>query len=275
LKIITHRGAGTDHSFEEQVVKILTCVYDEIRPPKAGIVDVYLFSSPIEMKIVLEREAHLVGVKKGFTEVEFSSYHWAWGGWPCIAVCADVSQYKEMSVWTGEIEHESAHSILHGELEYYSFLPPLQFLDVLNAQNFEQPQIDLLFYLLTICVKDFEATRLLVEHRFLENQIPMHRFHLERSSEEKIIWKDLHERVNPPAELIATINDLKILASSLPLLEHDSVIGDAVDGFLSIVTPRAQKSLFTLLHSFEALENNTHANVETIATRVSEHFTIQ
>lgn len=272
MKIITHRGAGTDQGFEERVVTILTLVYDEIKPPKAGIVDVYLFISSDELKLFLEREANSVGVKKGFSEVEFSSYHWAWRGWPCIAICADVSQYKEVSVWTGEIEHESAHSILHGELEYYSFLPPPQFLQVLNALNFKQPQIDLLFYFITICVKDYEVSRLLVKHGFLEHQIQMHLFHLQRSSEEKAIWKELHDRINPQAEILATINDLKILASALPLVEHTPNIREVIYSFLSIVTLRARKILDSLGPYFENLKSDTHINIEIVANRVGEQI---
>jgi len=77
---------------------------------------------------------------------------------------------------------------------------------------------------------------------------------------------------DPKVEIIAMTNDLKILASSLPLLEFKSIIGDAVDGFLSIVTPRARKTLGGLLPFFETLGKDTHANVEKIAIILGEQF---
>jgi len=272
LKIIIHQFSGVDQRFKESISKILDRIYKTIRPPKAGIMDVYIFPSSREMKTFLEREAHSAGVEQVFSGVEFASYHWAWGGWPCIAVSVDVCNYKDPSVWEGEIEHESAHSILHGELAYYSFLPPLEFANVLAANAFDDKLRHLIFYYLTVATKDFEATQLLVNHGYLENQIRMHWFHLERSLEEKTIWKELQEQRNPNGEIIATINDLKIVASSLPLLEQDSCIGDAVDGFLSIVTPRARKLLGSLLSSFETLGNDTHENVDTIANAVGERI---
>ncbi len=272
MKIIIHRVSGVDPKFEAQVSNILTRIYEKVRPPTAGIVDVYLFSSSHEMKIFLEREAQSAGVERGFADVEFSSYHWAWGGWPCIAVCADVRNHKDTTVWQGEIEHESAHSILHGELAYYSFLPPLTFANVLAANAFDDNLRHLVFYYLTVAIKDFEVTRLLVKHGILENQTQMHLFHLQRSLEEKTIWKELQEQRNPKGEIIVTINDLKIVASSLPLLEQDSCIGDAIDGFLSIITPRARKLLSNLLSSFETLGNDTHDNVDTIANAVGEQI---
>lgn len=222
------------------------------------------------MKIFLDREAQSAGVERGFAEVEFSSYHWAWEGWPCIAVCADVCNHQDITVWKGEIEHESAHSILHGELAYYSFLPPLEFVNVLEANEFDDKLRHLIFYYLTMAIKDYEVTRLLVKHGVLENQIRMHRFHLERSHEEKTIWDNLQKRVDPKVEIIATINDLKILASALPLLEHNSCIGEAVDGFLSIITMRAKKMLDNLFNSFNNLGTDTHINVETIAKTVGK-----
>ncbi|MFX0197831.1 MAG: hypothetical protein ACFFCW_17050 [Candidatus Hodarchaeota archaeon] len=270
MKIIIHRVSGVDPKFEAQVSNILTQIYETVRPPTAGIADVYLFSSSNEMKIFLDREAQSAGVERGFAEVEFSSYHWAWGGWPCIAVCADVCNNKDKAVWKGEIEHESAHSILHGELAYYSFLPPLTFANILKSNAFDDKLRGLLFYYLTVAIKDYEVTRLLVKHGILENQTQMHWFHLQPSHEEKTIWKELQERRNPKVEIIATINDLKILASSLPLLEHEPCIGDAVNCFLSIVTPRARKLLGSLLSSFETLGNDTHDNVETIAKTVGK-----
>lgn len=270
MKIIIHRVSGVDQKFEARVSNILTQIYEKVQPPKAGIVDVYLFPSSLEMKIFLEREAQSAGVERGFTDVEFSSYHWAWGGWPCIALCADVYNRKDKAVWKGEIEHESAHSILHGELAYYSFLPPLAFVNALKSNAFDDKLRHLVFYFVTVATKDFEATQLLVNHGFLENQIRMHWFHLQRSLEEKTIWKELQEQRNPNGEIIATINDLKIVASSLPLLEQDSCIGDAVDGFLSILTTRAKKMLNNLLPSFENLGTDTHNNVETIAKTVGK-----
>lgn len=238
----------------------------------AGIVDIYLFSSSYEMKKFLEREAQTAGLERGFADVEFSSYHWAWGGWPCIAIRADVCNHKDMTVWKGEVEHESAHSILHGELAYYSFLPPLAFVNALVANAFDDKLRHLLFYYLTVAIKDFEVTRLLVKHGILENQTHMHLFHLQRSLEEKMIWTELQEQRNPKAEILAAINDLKILASSLPLLEQKSCIGDAVDGFLSIATLRARNLLDSLLSSFETLGNDTHGNVDTIANAVGEQI---
>lgn len=270
MKIIIHRVSGVDQKFEAQVSSILTQIYEKVRPPTAEIVDVYLFSSSLEMKIFLEREAQSAGVERGFAEVEFSLYHWAWGGWPCIAVCADVCSHKDMAVWKGEIEHETAHSILHGELAYYSFLPPFEFTNVLAANAFDDKLRGLVFYYLTVAIKDFEVTRLLVKHGILENQTQMHLFHLERSLEEKTIWKELQERRNPKAEFLATISDLKILASALPLLEQDSCIGEAANGFLSILTTRAKKMLNNLLPSFENLGTDTHNNVETIAKTVGK-----
>lgn len=270
MKIIIHRVSGVDQKFEAQVFNILTRIYEKVRPPTAGIVDVYLFSSSHEMKIFLEREAQSAGVERGFADVEFSSYHWAWGGWPCIAVCADVCNHNGMTVWKGEIEHESAHSILHGELAYYSFLPPFEFANVLAANEFDDKLRHLLFYYLTVAIKDYEVTRLLVKHGILENQTQMHWFHLQRSLEEKTIWKELQEQRNPKVEIIATINDLKILASALPLHEHDTCIGEAADGFLSILTTRAKKMLNNLLPSFENLGTDTHNNVETIAKTVGK-----
>ncbi len=270
LKIIFHRFSGVDQKFEARVSTILTQVYEKVRPPKAGIVDVYLFSSSHEMKIFLEHEAQSAGVERGFAEVEFSSYHSAWRGWPRIAVCKDVRNRKDMAVWKGEIEHESAHSILHGELAYYSFLPPLKFVNVLNSNEFDEKLRGLVFYIITVATKDFEATQLLVNHEFIENQTQMHWFHLQRSFDEKTIWKELQDQRNPKGEIIATINDLKILASSLPLLEQDPCIGEAVNGFLSILTTRAKKMLDNLLNSFNNLGTDTHINVETIAKTVGK-----
>ena len=100
----------------------------------------------------------------------------------------------------------------------------------------------------------------------------MHLFHLQRSSEEKAIWKELHERINPQAEILATINDLKMPASSLPLFKQDSNIVNIVDDFLSIVTPRARKVLAGLVPVFENLKSDTHINVEIIANMVGEQI---
>jgi len=100
----------------------------------------------------------------------------------------------------------------------------------------------------------------------------MHLFHLQRSSEEKAIWKELHERIYPQAEILATINDLKILASALPFVEHTPNIREAIDGFLSIVTLRARKILDGLGPFFENLTSDTHINVEIIANKVGEQI---
>jgi len=45
-----------------------------------------------------------------------------------------------------------------------------------------------------------------------------------------------------------------------------------VDGFLSIIPPRVQRTLRNLLSNFEVLGDDTQANLETIATVLGEQI---
>ena len=99
MKIIVHASPRVDPKFKGELFNTLTRLYNDIQPTRAGIVDVYLFVNTHDMRLFIEREAQNSGVENAYSDVEFTSYHWAWSGWPCIAVCSDVSRYKDKSIW--------------------------------------------------------------------------------------------------------------------------------------------------------------------------------
>ncbi len=266
MEVFIRSESEVAKEFKESVIDALKAVYSKIRPTSSGFIDLYLFKRSWEMDSHIRREASELGLD--ISMASFSTYHWAWRGWPCISVCQEYCESKEEEVWIGEVEHEAGHSILHGEPMYYIFSPPLEYLELAKTDHFSKETINRVFYYITLAVKDYEVSRMLEEFDFIERQVAMHYHHLKTPKDEEpwnrsVGFKDIQ------AETLVIVDEFKVLSSSKPFLGHSEEIRSLYEESIERLSPRAKRWVLEVLESLDALGESTHRNVDGLAIRIA------
>ena len=98
----------------------------------------------------------------------------------------------------------------------------------------------------------------------MENQVSMHIHHLEVGEEERLLWERLEGFRDPWMEMILTLNQLKVIASSLPFLNHNDRLRSAFKEALRSMTSRARRWVTHFLELLPRLGSSTHKNVERV-----------
>lgn len=276
IKIVVHRYGNINEKFVEKVWGIINDCYERIRTHDVEVLDLYLFDKVSLMNAFLFKEKKEVGVKTSTIESSFFAVHDAWHGIPRIMVAYDkLSDIPELVIKCCLI-HEVAHTILHGSLEFYSFSIPVLLLELENERIIsKQGALDLL-YLVAIAVKDYEVSRLLYKHGFVEEQIAYCRFFLKPSQEDYEAWELAKE--NSFSRLLVLTSILKTLCFVTPLLkdkQHDKEIATSIAKSMNYLPPEYRAQLLKLLKVCSKFGEDTHNNVDLFTRKIVEELVVK
>ena len=270
VRIVSQRFGDLKESFVVEVLGIMDDCYNRINAEAVKIVDLYLFDKSSAMNAFLVEEKRKLGIATSAFEASFFAVHDAWRGTPRIMVAYDRMLTLPELVRVGSLQHEVAHTILHGSLEYYSFAVPT-FLFKLENEGLVSRQIiwDLL-YLVSIAVKDYEVTRLLYENGFLEDQVAYSKYLLEPSEEDHEAWK-LSSK-NKTARLLTLVSLLKTACCAAPLLKdaiYGKEIAKSIARSMSYLPKEVSTRLSKTLEAASKFGQNTHENVDVFMRQIS------
>lgn len=94
-----------------------------------------------------------------------------WKGYPRISISIEKLREYSKQARIGFIRHQSAHSVLHGSLEYRIFKIPEDCQQTATIKNIDPNALELATQKLSLAVKDCEASKILVEHNYVNCQL--------------------------------------------------------------------------------------------------------
>jgi len=209
VRIVLKKFGEIPKEVEDEVIAVVRECYERL-PHNVEILDIFLFENLSLMKNFYQREKMDVGVVTNEFEDSFLARHDAWRGTPRIAICLEIMSKAPKLIQIGSLRHEVAHSILHGSIEYYMFPITKALAEASMKFNLSKQYCFNLVYLISIAVKDFEATKLLLKAGYIEDQIAYIQYLLKPLNDDLIAWK--LSKNNPAAIVLYLAGRLKDLA---------------------------------------------------------------
>jgi hypothetical protein len=233
-------------------------------------VDVHVVDRESNMRALLKEDKLRLGIATGGDE-EFICSHDAWRGYPRVICCLEKLAKLSKMARLGAIRHEAAHSAIHGSLEYYIFRIPEDCRHTAAIKGLDSPVLDQALYFVSVAVKDFEATRFLVQHDFIGCQFAFALEWLQPSEQDKSAWK--LAQTNRQTKFIYLTALLKSALFAHPLLalprskkislEHQVLLARRMEEMLEYLGSAEQNRLLQVANMIvEYATEDTHRNVD-------------
>jgi len=248
---------------EEDVKRVLEVIHRCYNKSdrKPSVIDLYIFENRRQMISFLNYISNEMG-KASFWEIEkYYALHDAWTGIPRIMVSIDILYELPEKVFEGALLHETAHSILHGEISYYIFTYPR-----ILREKFNEETASKIAYLLSIAVKDYEVTDFLLKQNFTDNQIEFIKYLLTPTLEEKEEY--MLSKLNIKAKALAIASILKVAMCALPLAKINENIQRKLSNYVKYILPEYHKVVLKILDDFhrkDAGKFNLKGKIETLS----------
>ena len=196
----------------------IECPAEKNRPDRLLIC---IYHRMDELQAFLNKEKEALGVvSEG--ETEFIAIHEAWRGYPRIHICRERIENLSETVVQGAVQHELAHGILHGSLEFYRFRFSRQLIAEGEKLGLNLRLIQLCVYLLSIALKDGEVIHQLAAKGLAPGQIALLEHMLADTDAERDVWDKI--RPTPGQRKIAIASFMKTL---LPVVKLAAEKNDA------------------------------------------------
>lgn len=252
------------------ILSIMEECYSRLMPHEVSLVDLYVFESYSLAEPFILRERASLGVSTTSPlEESFFAMHDAWRGVPRITLFLDRLRTLPELVRIGGIRHEVGHTVLHGGLEYYLLALPASLLRAINEFNIPLEYARSILYLVSIAVKDYEVTRLLYTHGYIDDQAEYVKFLLKDNEDEVLSWK--LSRGNSLLESLHVISLLKVAACAAPLLVDKNFGGEIRTGLINYLSHLPKHLLEDMMdiveRNFAGLGNDTIQNISSIMER--------
>ena len=256
--------------FKREVSSILQDCYRRFGSKAPNKVEVQIVGNETTMRDLLRAEKIKLGITTS-DEEEFSCSYDAWRGYPRIIVCSERLAKLKKLTRMGVVRHEAAHSALHGSLEYCIFRIPKDCRHTAMIKGMDSTVLEQALYYLSIAVKDFEATRFLVEHDYINCQVAFALEWLQPSEKDKATWK--LASANRQARFVYLMTLLKPVLFAHPLLslprskkislEQQVYLGRRVEELVEHLAEAERNKLLQVANMMvDSLNSDTHDNVD-------------
>lgn len=265
-KISIETIGEVDPSWRRWVKELLEALYLKVEEPPnliylilikdRGSFGSYLTSTHIE-----------AGVASHPAYDEYECSHDAFLGVPRIVLCEEALRNLPRRVQAGAILHEGAHSILHGVLEAYIMIPTINFQKLMESYTIAKELLNSFIFILSIAVKDYEATKLLLKLGFRE-EARAYIIHLLQPSLRIVEdWK-IASSLSKSLTLLHLAELLKPLCCSSPIIEE--VWSQAIS-FINHLTKELSQNLIKIASSGSwRYESTLRGKVEKLGSELLE-----
>ena len=234
------------------------------------MVEVQIVDRETTMRDFLKEEKFRLGIT-ATGEEEFACSHDVWRGYPRIIICYDRLAQLNKLARAGAMRHQAAHSVLHGSLEYSIFSVPDDCRRIAVIKGLDAPVLSQVLHYLSVAVKDFEATRFLVKHDYINCQVAFSLELFQTSEEDKATWKSI--KMNRQAKFVYQIALLKPILFTHPLLalpkskrialNEQILLGRRIEELVEYLGDVERNKLLQVANVIaEALVDDTHKNVD-------------
>jgi len=233
-------------------------------------VEIHVVDKEANMRALLKEDRLRLGMTTG-SDDEFVCSHDAWRGYPRVICSLDRLTKLNKLGRLGAIRREAAHSVLHGSMEYYIFRIPDECRHTATIKALEPAVLDQALYYVSLAVKDFEATRLLVQHGFIDCQFTYALEWLKPTEQQKSDWKLVQSNRQTKFIYLTTllrpmlfVHPLLALPKSKNIpLESQVQLARRVEELLEHLGTTEQNRLLQVTSVIAAdATNDTHKNVD-------------
>lgn len=227
--------------------------------------------APLEVRLVDRRDrmAALAAADKArygiatLGDEGFACAHDAFDDRPRITVCVEaLGELGERGAGTAAIRHEVGHAALHGRRAFYEVRMDAELRGAAALRGLGDKTLLQLLFFISVGVKDWEVSRLLLRHGFLEDVRTLSWELLEPSEEDRMAWR-LAEGTGGPRLLWAG-SQLKPLLHAAPLraLADAREVEARAARMVHYLPPPAAQALLGLAWRIAArLGGDTHLSV--------------
>jgi hypothetical protein len=258
-------------SFKRDVENIFRDCYRKFGSSRLPYkVEIHLVDREANMRALLKEDRLRLGISAGGDD-EFVCSHDAWRGYPRIICSLDRLTKLNKLGRLGAIRREAAHSVLHSSMEYYIFRIPDECRHTAAIKALAPPVLDQVLYHVSVAVKDFEATKLLVQHDFIDSQFAFALEWIKPSEEDKSTWKQVQtDREAKFTYLTALLRPMLFVHPLLALprtknisLENQVQLARRVEEMLEHLGSTEQNKLLQVTNIIaEQATEDTHKNVD-------------
>ncbi len=178
-------------------------------------VEALIIDRESNMQAFLKEEKLKRGITVSDNDISICA-HDAWCGYPRMLICFERWTQLSKMARVGSIRHEAAHTVLHGSLEYCIFKMPEDVLRAATIKGVDSTVIDQALHSMSMAVKDFEATRFLIDSGYVDCQFAFALESLQLSEQQKAAWKSAKE--HRQTKFTYLMNLLKPMMFAQPLL---------------------------------------------------------
>ncbi|MGA2367586.1 MAG: hypothetical protein ABSF74_03300 [Dehalococcoidia bacterium] len=258
-------------SLKKEVSEVLNDLYKRFGQRSPYKVEVYTFDTEDNLNSFLREEKFKRGLSfNTIDDAEACTYD-VLRGYPRLLICSDrMTRYSKQGR-AGAIRHEAAHTILHGSLEYNIFQIPDDCRHTAMVKGIDNEKLEEVFFQLSMGVKDYEATRLLVEHEFINCQFAYALEWIQPVEDDRTAWNisktNRQTRFVYESALMRPIlftNPLLSLPKSKKIPDEDHVqLGARIENMVSMLGETEENKVLQVAGSIiDALVDDTHKNID-------------
>lgn len=175
-------------SFKKEVSEVLNDCYERLAEKVPYKIEVYAFDTEDNLNSFLREEKFKLGLSFNTIDDASACTHEVLRGYPRLLLCRERLFKYGKQARAGALRHEAAHTVLHGALEYNIYQIPEDCRHTAMVKGIDNEKLDEVFFQLSLGVKDFEATRLLIQHDFINCQFAYAMEWIKPTEDDKTAW---------------------------------------------------------------------------------------
>jgi len=175
-------------SFKKEVSEVLNDCYGRFAEKVPYKIEVYAFDTEDNLNSFLREEKFKLSLSFNTVDDASACTHEVLRGYPRLLLCKERLLKYSKQARAGAIRHEAAHTVLHGALEYSIFQIPEDCRHTATVKGIDNEKLDEVFFQLSLGVKDFEATRFLVQHDYINCQFHYAMEWIRPTEDDKTAW---------------------------------------------------------------------------------------
>ncbi|MFA5400063.1 MAG: hypothetical protein WC169_03880 [Dehalococcoidia bacterium] len=175
-------------SFKKEVSEVLNDCYGRFAEKVPYKIEIYAFDKEDNLSSFLREEKFKLGLSFNTVDDASACTHEVLRGYPRLLLCQERLLKYSKQARAGAMRHEAAHTILHGALEYSIFQIPEDCRHTATVKGIENEKLEEVFFQLSLGIKDFEATRFLIQHDYINCQFHYAMEWIKPAEDDKTAW---------------------------------------------------------------------------------------
>jgi len=176
------------NSFKKEVSEVLNDCYGRFAEKVPYKIEIYAFDKEDNLSSFLREEKFKLGLSFNTVDDASACTHEVLRGYPRLLLCQERLLKYSKQARAGAMRHEAAHTILHGALEYSIFQIPEDCRHTATVKGIENEKLEEVFFQLSLGIKDFEATRFLIQHDYIHCQFHYAMEWIKPAEDDKTAW---------------------------------------------------------------------------------------